>query len=91
MEAFSNPDYKMIVGACGAQMGKTECQLNILAHRFDDGPYVPALFIGPTEKNVRSISKDRFTKMITTCKSLYAKLEKGTRNNLLEKYIAGVR
>ena len=91
MAAFSNPQYKMVVAACGAQMGKTECQLNILAHRFDDGPYVPALFIGPTEKNVRSISKDRFEKMLSTCKNLHSKLEKGNRNTILEKFIAGVR
>lgn len=72
-------------------MGKTENLLNIIGHRFTDGPYVPALFIGPTEKNVRSISKDRFTKMINSTASLDSRLEKGTRQTLLEMFFSGVR
>lgn len=89
--AFSDIHSRMIVVVCGSQMGKTEVELNVIGHRFDDGPLTPALFIGPTEKNVRSISKDRFSKMIHHCKSLRGKIEKGQRNTILEKYFSGVR
>ena len=91
MDAFSEGHTKMIVMVCGSQMGKTEVLFNILGHRFVDGPYVPALFIGATEKMVRSISKDRFTKMVASTEALKARIEKGQRDNLLEKYFAGVR
>ena len=62
--AFSDPRYTTIVGVMGAQMSKTELLLNVLGHRFTDGPYVPALDIGPTEKQVRSMSNDRVMKML---------------------------
>lgn len=91
MAAFSEARYRVIVVACGAQMGKTENLFNVLGHRFTDGPYVPALFIGPTEKAVRSMAKDRFTKMIASTKVLRDRLEGGTRRTLLELFFAGVR
>ena len=75
----------------GAQMGKTEAMFNVLGHRFDDGPYVPALYIGPTQKQVKSVSKDRIAKMLKSTPTLWAKLEKGQRDGVTEKYIAGVR
>ena len=91
MDAFSDPRYRQITGVCGSQMGKTEAQFCILGHRFDDGPYVPALFIGATEKMVRSISKDRFQKMVHSSRGLSAKLERGRREGIMEKFFSGVR
>lgn len=91
MDAFSVGRYKMVVMVCGSQMGKTEVLFNVLGHRFVDGPYVPALLIAPTEKMVRSMSKDRFSKMVNSTPALKARLETGQRDNLLEKYFAGVR
>lgn len=70
-------------------MGKTESLFNILGHRFTDGPYVPALYIGPTEKNVRSISKDRIDKMLRSTAVLWDRTEKGFRYTTYEKWIAG--
>jgi len=72
-------------------MGKTESMFNIIGHRMDDGPYVPALYIGPTEKQVKSISKDRVDKMLRSSKSLWSKTERGQRYGVSEKWIAGVR
>jgi len=72
-------------------MGKTEAIFNIYGHRFDDGPYVPALYIGPTEKQVKSISRDRVDKMLRSTPSLWEKTEKGQRYGVGEKWIAGVR
>ena len=75
----------------GSQMGKTEMIFNIIGKRFDDGPYTPALYIGPTQKQVKSISKDRIEKMIFSTPPLYEKLEKGQRDGVTEKWIGGVR
>jgi len=72
-------------------MAKTESMFNIIGHRMDDGPYVPALYVGPTEKQVKSISKDRVDKMLRSTASLWEKTEKGQRYGTFEKWIAGVR
>ena len=91
MRAFSQRDVERVVIACGAQMGKTESLLNVLGHRYDDGPRVPALWVAPTEKLTRSFSDDRVMKMIRYTPALWDILEKGRRNKTTEKFLAGVR
>ncbi len=91
MQAFANPAYELIVIVCGSQMGKTEALMNVLGHRFDDGPRVPALWIAPTQKSVKSLADDRVMKMLRSTPSLWRLLEKGRRNRMVEKYLAGVR
>ncbi len=91
MEAFSNPERELIVIVCGAQMGKTESLMNVLGHRMDDGPRVPTLWIAPTEKSVKSLADDRVMKMIRSTPALWAIMEKGRRNRMVEKFLAGVR
>ncbi len=88
---FSDPQYSDIYVVCGAQMAKTESMFNIIGHRMDDGPYVPTLYIGPTEKQVRSISRDRVDKMLRSTSSLWNKTEHGQRYGINEKWIGGVR
>ena len=90
-EAFVDNFHETIVVCCGSQMGKTEAIFNIYGHRFDDGPYVPALYVGPTEKQVKSISRDRVDKMLRSTESLWSKTEKGQRYGVGEKWISGVR
>jgi phage terminase large subunit GpA-like protein len=87
--AFDEPETEQITVVCGSQMGKTEMQLNVIGHRFDDNP-TPTLFIQPTEKAARTVSKDRLAAMFKTCDSLHKKLEKGQRDGVFEKYISGV-
>lgn len=89
--AACDPNTDTVTAVMGSQMGKTEGIFNILGHRFDDGPYVPSLYIGPTEKQVRSVSADRVMKMLRSTPSLWAKLAKGQKNKVVEKWIAGVR
>lgn len=89
--AFSDPRYQTIVGVMGAQMSKTELLLNVLGHRFTDGPYVPALYVGPTEKNVRSMSNDRVMKMLRSTPVLWERMARGQKNKVTEKWIAGIR
>ncbi len=88
--ACANPKYQRIVVACGSQMGKTEGLLNVVGWRLDDDP-CPILYIGPTQKNVESISSDRVKKMFLSVPSLWDKLAKGKQNKITEKWIAGVR
>ena len=80
----------MVVWACGAQMGKTELIFNVLGHRFSDNP-VPAIYVGPTEKQVSSISRDRIAKMLRSTPVLYDRLAKGQRDRITEKFLGGVR
>jgi len=91
LRAFSDARYRVVVGVMGAQMGKTEAIFNIIGHRFDDGPYMPALYIGPTEKQVRSVSGDRIYKMLKTTPALWDKLARGHKDKVTEKWIGGVR
>jgi len=72
-------------------MGKTEAVGNLIGHRFSDGPFVPAIYVGPTEKQVRSISKDRIDKMLRSTPLLWERTEKGARFTTYEKFIAGTR
>ncbi len=81
----------MIVAVMGSQMSKTESMLNIIGQRMHDGPYMPAIYVGPTEKNARSISRDRFDKMLRSTPVLWERTEKGQRYGTYEKFIAGVR
>lgn len=89
--AFSDPRYSSIVIVMGSQMSKTELILNVVGHRFSDGPFTPTLYIGPTEKQVRSMSKDRVMKMIRATPDLWDRLAKGQHNKIAEKWIAGIR
>lgn len=84
-------DHDTVVVVCGSQMSKTEGMFNILGHRFTDGPFVPALYVGPTEKQVKSISKDRIDKMLRSTPVLWERTEKGQRYQVYEKWIAGSR
>lgn len=91
LNACSNPIYETVVFVCGSQMGKTENVLNISGHRLTDGPFVPILFVFPTEKLARSMSNDRFDKMITSTDILWERLEKGHANKVMEKFFSGIR
>ncbi len=91
MARFSDPDVEMIAIVCGAQMGKTEALMNVLGHRFADGPRTPALWIAPTQKSVKSLADDRLMKMIRSTPALWDILDKGRRNRMVEKFLAGVR
>lgn len=90
MQASTNPAYECITVVIGSQMGKTEGLFNIIGCRFDDDP-TPTLYIGPTQKQVESMSSDRIIKMLRSVPTLWDKLEKGKRNKIGEKFIAGIR
>lgn len=89
--AFADTDHDTIVVVCGSQMSKTEGIFNVIGHRFTDGPFVPALYVGPTEKQVKSVSKDRIDKMLRSTPVLWERTEKGHRYQVAEKWIGGAR
>lgn len=72
-------------------MGKTEAIFNVIGHRLDDGPFVPILYIGPTEDHAKAMAGDRFYKMLKTTPSLWAGLAKGQADKTAEKWVRGVR
>ena len=90
-EAGMDPRPRTIVVVTASQMAKTEAMLNIVGHRATDGPFMPSLYVGPTEKQVRSMSRGRFDAMLRSTPILWERLEKGQKNTVYEKYIAGVR
>jgi phage terminase large subunit GpA-like protein len=90
-EAIRDPLYKMVTGVMGAQMSKTDgVLLNAVGWRMDDDPG-PVLYIGPTRKNVESVSKDRFSKLLRSVPSLLEALAKGKQDTINEKFINGQR
>ncbi len=90
MRALADPAARRVVLVMGAQMGKTEVQLNAIGWRLDVRP-VPVIYVGPTRKQVTTIAQDRVAPMIEGCATLAARLERGQRDRVLEKYLAGVR
>jgi phage terminase large subunit GpA-like protein len=90
-EAIRDPLFKMVTGVMGAQMSKTDgVLLNAVGWRMDDDPG-PVLYIGPTRKNVESVSKDRFSKLLKSVPSLFEALAKGKQDTINEKFINGQR
>lgn len=90
MRVFNDPKYRRIVAVMGSQMGKTEAFWNVIGWRLDDDP-TPILYVGPTQKLVESMSQDRVMKMFRSVPTLWDRLEKGKKNKITEKYVAGMR
>ncbi|WP_051790794.1 terminase gpA endonuclease subunit [Endozoicomonas montiporae] len=90
-ESVRDPLYSSVIAVMGAQMSKTDgVLLNSVGWRMDDDPG-PVLYIGPTRKNVESISKDRFSKLIKSVPTLDEALAKGKKETINEKFINGQR
>ncbi len=90
MRACNDPRFRRIVVVCGAQMGRTEALFNVIGHRLDDDP-APTLYIGPTQKQVESVSSGRVMKLFKSVPSLWGKLSRGQKNKISEKFIGGMR
>lgn len=88
--ALSDPGIDEIHGVMGAQQSKTELMLNAAGYVLDDRPG-PFMYVGPTEKQVRSMSNERFNAMLKSTPSLWAKVAKGHSFKVTEKFVAGVR
>lgn len=79
----------LTIMVCGAQMGKTDTQLDIMGERLDTRP-VPILYVGPSKEFNEGQFSPRFDEMLTQAKRLGRKASK-KRQKLTLKRIAGVR
>lgn len=88
-EAVGMGTSALTIMVCGAQMGKTDTQLDIMGERLDTRP-VPILYVGPSKEFNEGQFSPRFDEMLTQAKGLGAKASK-KRQKLTLKRIAGVR
>lgn len=89
--AFEDPRIRRVIVVMGSQMAKSETVLNIIGKRFDDGPRLPTLYVGPTENQVRGFMRERVDPMLRSVPGIASKLASGHEDKVTEKYIAGVR
>lgn len=73
MEAFTQPGVEKIVMMFGAQLGKTEIELNMMGRSIDLDPG-PMLFVQPTDTFARDFSQRRAAPMIRACRPLAEKV-----------------
>lgn len=78
------------VFVCGAQMGKTDTQLDIIGERLDTRPG-PILYVGPSKDFNTEQFGPRFEELLGQSKSLRGKITPGKRQKQTLKWIAGVR
>lgn len=90
MRAVAERGVRVVVACMGAQMGKTALLENTAGWCLTDNPR-PVLYVGPTGKQVRSMSETKFKPMIESTPTLARRLERGRRNRVTEKWIAGQR
>lgn len=89
-DAASRPITRSLSAVLCRQMSKTEFLLNDMGHTLDEDPR-PLLYVGPTEKNVKSISTSRVLPMIESTPSLDRNHLKGQHDKTGEKNVNGVR
>ncbi|MBQ9348726.1 MAG: phage terminase large subunit family protein, partial [Oscillibacter sp.] len=73
MDAFNDPRIRHIVMVAASQVGKSECEMNIIGYIVDQDPG-SILFIHPTNVDAKEFSKLRIAPMIRDCPSLRKKV-----------------
>lgn len=73
MDAFSDDDVETVVFMAAAQIGKSECLLNVLGYFIDQDPS-PILFVQEGDRAAAEFSKERIAPMIRLCKRLRGKV-----------------
>ena len=86
LDALEDPETETLVWVTGTQMGKTEAIFIVLGHNFTDGAGVDAMYVGPTEKLVRSISKNRIAQLIQSTPILKKRHVGGRFDSVAEKF-----
>lgn len=82
--------WRRTVLVCGAQMGKTEGQLDLIGERLDTRP-APILYVGPSKEFNTDQFEPRFTELLQQARTLSEKVTRGKRNKATLKWVAGVR
>ncbi|WP_245501735.1 terminase gpA endonuclease subunit [Mesorhizobium sp. M2A.F.Ca.ET.039.01.1.1] len=78
-----------VVAVMGAQMGKTDSELDIVGHRLDQRP-APILWVGPTKEFLVDQQEPRILGLLEEAPRLSAKLQRGKRMKKTRKIVAGV-
>lgn len=94
MDSFTDDRVNHIVVVAGSQVGKTECELNMLGYLIDQDPG-PAMFIQPTLDMAEDFSKRRLDPMLRDTEPLKDKIERaksrsGKNTTLKKKYPGGM-
>lgn len=90
VRGFDDPRYQIVSLACGAQMAKTEAELDVLGQRFDQRP-TPAIYVGPNKDFLRDEIEPRLMGMIDQAPTLRDKVDRSKKGNrLYRKLIGGV-
>ena len=91
MRAFADPHVDMVVLLLASQMGKTEAGFNVLGWMWDSFPS-PSMWLCPTEKLARTLSRDRIETMLQTAPNLWPKVDKRyAKPGSMERWVAGCR
>lgn len=92
MDAFTDPKVHRIAVAASSQVGKTECEMNMLGYAIDIDPG-PIMLVMPTVDNAKDFSKRRIAPMIRDTKPLREKISKAKsrdgENTVLKKSYPG--
>lgn len=92
MDAFTDPKVHRIAVAASSQVGKTECEMNMLGYAIDIDPG-PIMLIMPTVDNAKDFSKRRIAPMIRDTRPLREKIAKAKsrdgENTVLKKAYPG--
>lgn len=92
MDAFTDPKVHHLVITASSQVGKTECEMNMLGYAIDIDPG-PIMWVMPTVDNAKDFSKRRISPMIRDTKPLRSKVSKSksrdSENTVLKKGYPG--
>ena len=92
MNAFTDDKVHKIAVVASSQVGKTECELNMLGYMIDQDPG-PAMFVLPALDTAEDFSKRRLTPMLRDTEPLKNKIEsakaKSGNNTILKKIYPG--
>ena len=92
MDAFNDPKVKNITVVASSQVGKSECELNIIGYIIDQDPG-SILYVQPTIEDAKKFSRLRIAPMIRDSKPLSKKVadvkSRDSGNTMLQKSFAG--
>lgn len=80
MDAFTDPNVRHLVMVAASQVGKTECELNIIGYIIDQDPG-SILYVHPTEGDAKEFSRLRIDPMFRDSPTLKKKIVQTAKRN----------
>ena len=91
MRDFASPNVDVVVFMVAAQSAKTETIFNVINWHYRTRPK-PALYVAPTEKLCRTLSRDRLDEMLRSNADLWPYVDKRyAKPGSMERWINGAR